>query len=679
MTLTRIGIALSLVTAVVLGQSAAEHPEWPGKGQLFVGTCYQPVDRSPDQIRRDIALMKQAGFTLVRMGDLSWDAFEPSDGRFEFAWFDQILDQMQGAGIQVILDIGGSPAPIWLHHKYPSVNVVNAQGATLHPAERYMVNSADPVYRERLVRFADELTKHYARHPALAGIGYNNEIGDGFLSYSEADRQRFIAWLKAKYGTVANLNHAWATQRWSRRLNSFDEVQLPYADGPTPPERYLDLRRFWSDVTISVLEDLERVRQRNVPHLPAVSNLWDTAGRRGFDYLSTYKKYVSYGAEGFYPGTPLDVSLGALLVKGDLPNPIWFNEFITGGGGTYGGPKGSIRMWAYLGLIDYGQTFLAWTFHTHRGGEEQALFGLLDHDGTPSWKYAEFQRIASEFAKLRSLGFPRYRKPEVAIAYSFESLIASHPPGPSNTARQYFTFDYTDQVTSALQPFFEDNIDVAFINIGHSKLDYKLVVVPADYLMDSASAEALRSYVRDGGTAIMTALSAKVDENNQWFDTPLPGRLSDLFGIRTAEFYRPRTAPEISLNGRTEKATIGFYEVLEPRTAKAMAAFTNTPEKSPAITVNRYAKGRAIYVAVPAQLAILAPLVRSLYPALAIEKGPETPSGVYARVVDGRTLYVNTTGEEKAVPIRGNKRGIISGTSYESVIRLKAYDVDLIP
>jgi len=274
-----------------------------------------------------------------------------------------------------------------------------------------MVNSADPVYRERLVRFADELTKHYARHLRSPVSVTTTRSATASCPTPRRDRQRFIAWLKAKYGTVANLNHAWATQRWSRRLNSFEEVQLPYADGPAPPERYLDLRRFWSDVTISVLEDLERVRQRNVPHLPAVSNLWDTAGRRGFDYLSTYKKYVSYGAEGFYPGTPLDVSLGALLVKGDLPNPIWFNEFITGGGGAYGGPKGSIRMWAYLGLIDYGQTFLAWTFHTHRGGEEQALFGLLDHDGTPSWKYAEFQRIASEFAKLRSLGFPRYRKP----------------------------------------------------------------------------------------------------------------------------------------------------------------------------------------------------------------------------------------------------------------------------
>ncbi len=671
------GIFLCLTGILALAQSADQHPDWPGPGQLFVGTCYQPVDRSPEQIRQDIVLMKQAGFTMVRMGDLSWDAFEPSEGQFEFAWFDQILEQMNQAGIKVILDIGGSPAPIWLHHKHPSVNMVNEQGATVQAAERYMEDISDPIYRQHLIRFADELTRHYAHNPALAAIGYNNEIGNGVMSYSEGDRQRFIEWLKAKYGTIEKLNKAWATQRWSRHLNSFDEVQLPYANGPSPPERYLDLRRFWSDVTISVLEDLEKVRERNVPGLPAVSNLWDTAGRRGFDYLSSYRKYVSYGAEGFYPSNPLDVSLGALLVKGDLSTSAWFNEFVTGGGGYYGGPKGIIRMWAYLALIDYGQTFLAWTFNTHRGGEEQALFGLLDHDGTPSWKYAEFKQIASEFSKLQHFGFPRYHKPDVAVAYSFESNMASRPPS-SNTARSYFSVGYTEQVESALQPFFEDNIDVAVINIGHSRLAYKLLVVPADYLMDAVSAEAIRDYVRGGGTVIMTAFSAKVDENNQWFDTPLPGRLSDVFGIRTAEFYRPSTPPEISLNGKTEKASIGFYEVLEPRTAKPIAVFTNTPEKSPAITVNTFGKGRAIYVAVPAQVSVLGLLVRSLYADLRIDKGPETPSGVYARVVEGRTLYVNTTGEEKTVTIHGTQHGVISGASYVGEIRLKPYDADLI-
>src|ERR1039458_2330108 len=104
-------------------------------------------------------------------------------------------------------------------------------------------------------------------------------------------------------------------------------------------------------------------------------------------------------------------------------------------------PRGNMRstnkLRASFQRCSRSQTFLAWTFNTHRGGEEQALFGLLDHDGTPSWKYAEYKQIASEFSKLQRLGFPRYHKPDVAIAYSFESNIASHPPGPSNTVRQY--------------------------------------------------------------------------------------------------------------------------------------------------------------------------------------------------------------------------------------------------
>ena len=67
MTLREIVTAISLLLSctLVVGQSATEHPDWPGKGQLFVGTCYQPVDRSPEQIRRDIALMKEAGFKLA--------------------------------------------------------------------------------------------------------------------------------------------------------------------------------------------------------------------------------------------------------------------------------------------------------------------------------------------------------------------------------------------------------------------------------------------------------------------------------------------------------------------------------------------------------------------------------------------------------------------------------------
>jgi beta-galactosidase len=223
-----------------------------------------------------------------------------------------------------------------------------------------------------------------------------------------------------------------------------------------------------------------------MPDIPSISNLWDAASRRGFDYLATYKSYVSYGAEGFYPGDPISGALGALMTKGALATPIWFNEFTAGGGGYYGTP-GRSRMYAYLALMMGAQGILAWTFISHPGGEEQALFGLVDHDGTPSWKVAEFSRIASEFRQLSKFGFPRYTHPEVAIAYSFDSFIDSHPNGPSNTTIQYFKPSYTEQVQGAFEPLFRANIDTAIINIGHDGLTpYKLVCPPITLWMPPA-------------------------------------------------------------------------------------------------------------------------------------------------------------------------------------------------
>ncbi|KQY04188.1 beta-galactosidase [Massilia sp. Root133] len=651
---------------------------WPGPGQLFVGTCYQPVDRTPDQIQRDIALMKKAGFNVVRMGDLSWDYFEPEDGKFKFEEFDRIVDAMQANGIKVIVDIPGTPAPLWLHHKYPGVNLVNAQGATVQPAERYMLDISDPDYRRHAVRLAEKLTQRYGKHPAVIAIGFDNEIGNTFMSYSKADRTRFVAWLKRKYGTLDALNQAWATQRWSRHLSSWDEVELPYADGPGPAERNLDLRRFWSDNTIAVLKDLEAVRVKYGPDKPAISNLWDSAGRKGFDYLSTYRQYAHYGAMGFYPGEPVGSGFEALMMKAGLDTPIWFNEFTAGGGGYYG-TKGRSRMWAHFGLLLGAQSVMAWTYNSHLGGEEQALMGLLDHDSKPSWKLWEFGTIAREFKTLQTLGFPRHTEPQVAFAYSFDSRNASTPPGPSNTMRQYFTIPYMDQIHNAFAPIFNDNIDTAVIHVGHDDLRrYKMVVVAADVLMDKASADALRRYVQDGGTVVMTAFSAKVSETGQWFDTPLPGRLSDVFGLRTSEYYNADAPLDVGFDGKTVTTTTKFYEVLEPSTAKVVARLTNVPDAPPAITENRYGKGRAIYVATAAQRPVMQALYRSLYGELGIKRGPATPEGVYAREVDGRTLYVNTTTQPQDVKFDGTATGVLGGRAWSGTLRLEPFGAELL-
>ncbi|MBK5271947.1 MAG: beta-galactosidase, partial [Bacteroidia bacterium] len=66
---------------------------------LYVGANYHPHDdKDPVKIKRDIDLIKAAGFNVVRMGHLAWDSYEPAEGKFDFGWFDKVMDWMNDAG-----------------------------------------------------------------------------------------------------------------------------------------------------------------------------------------------------------------------------------------------------------------------------------------------------------------------------------------------------------------------------------------------------------------------------------------------------------------------------------------------------------------------------------------------------------------------------------------------------
>ena len=661
--------ALLSAAAPVFAQEAKSRADWVGQGQLFVGVNYQPVDRSTEEVKLDIAHMKKAGLQVVRMGDLSWDYYEPRNGEFTFEAFDSVMAQVHAAGIKVVLDIGGSIAPTWLHHEYPGVTLVKEDGTRTYPHRRYMLDISDPDYRRLLRRFADKFMERYGNHPAVIAIGYNNEMGNGNASYSEPDRQRFIGWLKAKYGTLPALNEAWATQRWSRAISDWDQIRLPGTG--SPGERLLDMRRFWSDVAVDVLKDLEAARKKHAPTKPALSNLWPH-GRLGFDWLKTYRQYATHGAFGYYSSDPLEGSFSTAMNQAGMSAPVWFNEFQAGREGFYG-EKGRSPMLAYLGLLNGGQGFLAWTWNSHLGGEEQILFGLLDHDNTPNWKLDEWGKLAKDFQAMQKLGFPRELKPEIAISYSWESSLAA------GRVRDYYTTPYEQQKLGSFAVSYNDNIDTAVINLTYENLSqYKLLVIPGEYMMEKAATDAVRQYVSTGGTVVMTASSAKVNETNQWHNTSLPGNLTDVFGLKTHEFCKNPEPLTGVINGAEFKTTIHSYEVLEPSTAEVLARFSNVEGSPAAVTVNRFGKGRAIYVATQSQGAVLQPLYRHLYQELGIKRGPVTPVGVYARVVAGRTLYVNANRKSVEVDIDGEKKGLLSGKIWSGKLQLDANGVDIL-
>ena len=86
-----------------------------GEDTLYIGTNYHPHDWPPERWAQDLDMMAQRGFTVVRLGHLCWDSFEPEEGVYTFSWMDRVMELCQERGIGVFLDIPTRPAPTWLH------------------------------------------------------------------------------------------------------------------------------------------------------------------------------------------------------------------------------------------------------------------------------------------------------------------------------------------------------------------------------------------------------------------------------------------------------------------------------------------------------------------------------------------------------------------------------------
>ena len=90
------------------------------------------------------------------------------------------------------------------------------------------------------------------------------------------------------------------------------------------------------------------------------------------------------------------------------------------------------------------------------------------------------------------------------------------------------------------------------------------------------------------------------------------------------------------------------FDVIESKGAEVLGSITSLDKDYPIITSNKYGKGRAIYVGLPANEDVLNPLLDDLINELGIKKGLKYLHGVMARQIDNNHfLYLNVTGEAK--------------------------------
>src|SRR4051812_40121460 len=95
---------------------------------LHLGAVWQPEIWTEDQWPLDIARMKEAGITCVRLFESAWHRFEPREWEFDCEWAVRILDMLRDAGISAILATPTAAPPAWMTARYPEILQVTPDG-----------------------------------------------------------------------------------------------------------------------------------------------------------------------------------------------------------------------------------------------------------------------------------------------------------------------------------------------------------------------------------------------------------------------------------------------------------------------------------------------------------------------------------------------------------------------
>jgi beta-galactosidase len=234
-------------------------------------------------------------------------------------------------------------------------------------------------------------------------------------------------------------------------------------------------------------------------------------------------------------------------------------------------------------------------------------------------------------------------------------------------------------------------MDSRMLEISKSTLAYKLLIVPGVAVMDKTTATKIRDFVKNGGTVIMTSNSAIVDTTGQVFKTTHPGMLSDVFGIRVGSFEETEPMNEISrksykgkkleftYKGKSIDTESARFDIVEAKGAEVIGTLTSLDKDYPIMTSNKYGKGRAIYVGLPAKGEVLGTLIDELITELGMQKGPDVPSGVMARKIDkNHYLYLNVSDEPKEIQIKGKSRSILFDKDYSGNFTLSPFEPEFI-
>ena len=580
---------------------------------------YMPGDDADHvaRLEKDVALMKAAGLTVVRMGESTWSLWEPEDGRFEYAWMDRVVDAMGRAGIKVILGTPTYSLPAWMAHQHPEILADRIPGGLFggkaQPAVyglRQNMDTDSPAYRfyaERLIR---HIVAHYKDNPTVIGWQLDNETG----SYDAANPDVFIGfqhYLEKKFGSPEALSQAWFLNYWGENIHKWED--LPTRDGTISTGYKLEWTR-WSQMRVTDFLHWQSALVREC----AGPGQFITTDYGGMMKRDVNEEAVATGldivADNIYHGTQDHYDGSFQALQSDFSRSLKHGNFLVTetNAQTIGWTSqsqfppydGQLREDVYTYLASGANMVEYWHWSSIAGNQETYWKGILSHDLEPNRAYAEMSRTAHELEKIgpHLAGLKIHN--DVAILWSRDSANAiSFMPYGGQVPAHSWTNDadgYLSLVQQMHNSLYALNVGSDFVLPTTADFSqYKLLIVPALYISDDALLQRISDYVKNGGHVVMTFKSGFANENSAVRWVRAPGPLREAAGISYQEFSNlehPLALKDDPYHVGDENKVAYWAEFLMPEHAKAIAYYDHPFfGKWPAITENSFGAGTLLY------------------------------------------------------------------------------------
>lgn len=579
---------------------------------ISLGVCYYPEHWNESLWESDLNRMKKVGINTVRIAEFAWNIFEPSEGKFQFDFFDRFLDLTEKLDVKVIFGTPSATPPAWLTEKYPEALNCDMDGIPYRHGARRHYNYNSPKYRELCCRIVEKIAEHYAGRKTVIGWQIDNELNcETDVFYSESDTVAFRKFLKDKYKTLDELNKRWGTVFWNQTYTDWEELHVPRKtlNNSTNPHELLDYKRFVSASTISFAKmqaDIIRRYTKKGDFVTTNGIFGNIDNHKFTDEVLDFMMYDSY--PNFAYDTEYvdgndklrDRKWGRNLSEVRAVSPEFgVMEQQSGANGwtsrmLFPAPKpGQMLLWT-MQSIAHGANYISFfRWRTSTMGNEIYWHGILDYDNRDNRKLSEVEKIHNITDKLDGVGSASY-KAEFAVLRDYDNKFDSEVDawhGKIEWSSYSAIFEAAQNLHAPMDYLYLcDSVEIDDLK------KYKVLFYLHALILKDRDVRLLKEYVKQGGILILGCRTGLKDESGRCPMHILPGAAADLAGVQVEEstFADPRDGKVFTEWDGEKIETAVYNDILEPvgENSKVLGCYdANYYKGKPALIMNNYGKG----------------------------------------------------------------------------------------